>query len=331
MYARSAGLLGEAVRLWRALTIHSRKQRAQASAALGALRSVAAVARMGRVRSDSAFAYYCKRLAGLVFFHWRALSWSTNWQKPGRLSAEGYDLSDGLLAERLPHNKHARMAAQLVRGAVVHQRRSTLTFQAQDQTTRQQRAAATSGLPSPHRGSGMGRDGSPSRNGSPMVQGTPTKRPKVHALSPTGLSVALVLGSHLVEDADDELELDRPFSTGRLVRQTTYVSSAVAAAPAGGEEEEVEGGEASRRRIRSRGRGVGATLSSEESSSGMMSAMSARTSARLGTTPAGLSRATPSTLGPLRRGDARSAAFVSLEQFAQQERASRSPGGRGGL
>ena len=134
-----------------------------------------------------------------------------------------------------------------------------------------------------------------------------------------------------VEDADDELELDRPFSTGRLVRQTTYVSSAVAAAPAGGEEEEEEGGEASRRRIRSRGRGVGATLSSEESSSGMMSAMSARTSARLGTTPAGLSRATPSTLGPLRRGDARSAAFVSLEQFAQQERASRSPGGRGGL
>ena len=48
-----------------------------------------------------------------------------------RLSEDGYDLSEGvsLFSERAASHKHARLAAHLVRGAVVHQRRSTLAFQ----------------------------------------------------------------------------------------------------------------------------------------------------------------------------------------------------------
>ena len=84
--AREVGACGEVVRMWRAVTACGRRERRQKESTLGALRSLASVSVAKRSRLSSAFAYYCKRLAGLVFFHWRALSWSRNWEKPGRLS-----------------------------------------------------------------------------------------------------------------------------------------------------------------------------------------------------------------------------------------------------
>ena len=37
--------------------------------------------RSRRGRYANAVAYHLQRLGGLVFFHWRALSWSRNWEK----------------------------------------------------------------------------------------------------------------------------------------------------------------------------------------------------------------------------------------------------------
>ena len=136
-FARDKMLLGELVRMWRAVTVYTRHELASTAAAFSTLRAISVASSGTRARLNSAFAYYCKRLAGLIFFHWRALSWSRNWEKPGRLAEDGYDLSDSFFngggehsaAERSIGARHSRVAASLVKGAVVHQRRSTLSFQ----------------------------------------------------------------------------------------------------------------------------------------------------------------------------------------------------------
>ena len=53
--------------------------------------------------------------------------------------------------------------------------------------------------------------------------------PKVHALSPTGLSVALVLGSSMLSEdnaPDADLELDAPFSHSKFTRQKSLLERA---------------------------------------------------------------------------------------------------------
>ena len=55
-----------------------------------------------------------------------------------------------------------------------------------------------------------------------------SRAPRAHAFSPTGLSVALVLGSQMLEDAppDADLELSAPLSSSRLSRLASRASSA---------------------------------------------------------------------------------------------------------
>ena len=237
--ARILGVTGEVVRLWKAVAHDSRRERLRLAAALGQLKALRVVAGAERARCDSALEYYRRRLAGVVFFHWRALSWSMNWEKPGHLAEEGVDLSSGAagFSERAANHKHARLAAHFVRGSVVHQRRSTLTFQEQSFHEKKKEAAAASSAPtSPRKGatpSRASRGSSPSRRLSSSASASPRrahhtspmKAPAPNGLSPTGLSVALVLGSQLLDDAaDDDLELDDAFSSARLTRQKTFLA-----------------------------------------------------------------------------------------------------------
>ena len=100
--ARELGRCGEVIRLWRAVGFHQRLERRHAGEAMAVLKALSLHHVGEQSRYASAREYYCRRLAGVVFFHWRALSWSMNWEKPGRLSESGYDLSDGapLFSER---------------------------------------------------------------------------------------------------------------------------------------------------------------------------------------------------------------------------------------
>ena len=65
-------------------------------------------------------------------------------------ASQGYDLSAGvsLFSERSAVHKHVRLAAHLVRGSVVHQRRSTLVFQQQSLKQQEDFAAAAASAPS---------------------------------------------------------------------------------------------------------------------------------------------------------------------------------------
>ena len=72
-------------------------------------------ARAARPRRDEmAEAYFLHRLQGVVFFHWRLLSWSRNWEKPGRYSAE--------------QQRQKALAMMIVRGPVAHQRQTARAF-----------------------------------------------------------------------------------------------------------------------------------------------------------------------------------------------------------
>ena len=195
---------GEVVRMWRALSVCSRRERRDAAVALDMLRAAAASASGRQLRLASAFGYYCKRLAGLVFFHWRALSWSRNWEKPGRFTEDGFDVAALQAAERIGNSpaesslqsRHARMAAHLVRGAVVHQRRSALSFQQAAPPPSSPRftprfTPAPGGLPTPGRKGSS--PGSPSGGGAHSPprsyrRSSPSAVPRAlaHALSPTG-------------------------------------------------------------------------------------------------------------------------------------------------
>jgi hypothetical protein len=370
MLARGLGACGEVVRLWRAVTASERLGRRKVAGAFGTLRTLAALASGERARFHGALEYHRRRLAGVVFFHWRALSWSMNWEKPGRLSEDGYDLSEGLelFNERIATSRHSRVAAHLVRDSVVHQRRSTLTFQ--DTSTRQKEAAerVAAAAASPPRGSPPRGLGSPSsRRSSPAafsasaspgggrlgggsasssLHGTPLSaggsRAKVHALSPTGLSVALVLGSQMVGDAppDADLGLDAPFSTRSSRRRSALSSGGSSSRRAMFEEEEVafESGDDSG--------GDGAQAGSVPASAagalaaGAAGAAGSREASR---TPRGVPQHTPATLTPSRQagggasgsgGGALGGAgsFLSLEEYAEMERRAamrRSAGGGG--
>jgi len=99
-------------------------------------------ARAARPRRDEmAEAYFLHRLQGVVFFHWRLLSWSRNWEKPGRYSAE--------------QQRQKALAMMIVRGPVAHQRQTARAFK-------------EDALMTPSR-SPMGSRAGSSRGGSPLA------------------------------------------------------------------------------------------------------------------------------------------------------------------
>ena len=323
---------GEVVRMWRALSVCSRRERRDAAVALDMLRAAAASASGRQLRLASAFGYYCKRLAGLVFFHWRALSWSRNWEKPGRFTEDGFDVAALQAAERIGNSpaesslqsRHARMAAHLVRGAVVHQRRSALSFQQAAPPPSSPRftprfTPAPGGLPTPGRKGSS--PGSPSGGGAHSPprsyrRSSPSAVPRAlaHALSPTGLSVALVLGSQMLEAAppDEDLELSEPYGAERLGRDAPITAPRLARGAAGSAGA-VMG--ASQRRVPiTAARGAGREEDREEDDEGEAPR---RTPATLYTPAAG---------SPRRTLPEPAAGFQTLEQFARQERLRRGGG-----
>lgn len=338
LQARQLGACGEVVRMWRAVSVCTRRERRDTAVALDTMRALAAASSGVRQRMSSAFAYYCKRLAGLVFFHWRALSWSRNWEKPGRFSEDGFDVAERIyhslgrreaeLADSSLQSRHARMAAHLVKGAVIHQRRSTLQFQRSNPPSpRMEPREAGLGSPgkgSPSKSPAGARSGSspaspPRRSLSPpsRMAGSPLRPPSSargggfgggmpkHALSPTGLSVALVLGSQMLEDAppDDDLELAKPFATSRLARLQSRESHDAAPADGVGR--------------RARPPRAGAALADVDVDG---SEAGSERDATIRRTPATL---TPLGGSPRRTAMADPSGFQTLEQFARLEKQKR--------
>ena len=140
------------------------------------------------VRLANAAGYHLQRLGGLVFFHWRALSWSRNWEKPGRYNTE--------------QRKQRQMAAMLVQGSVAHQSTASRAFQQGLYTP-----AKDSPLSTPQHRSSRSRTSRPALPESPGSPGSPPGSPPGSRVlpapdltSPMGLKVAVALGSHLVDE-----------------------------------------------------------------------------------------------------------------------------------
>ena len=176
-----------------------RRQQHARRAALRDWRRVAARGvkrRNAEERLANAAAYHLQRLGGLVFFHWRALSWSRNWEKPGRFggAAHGGRRGGGEL-----QRQRAR-AAMLVRGSVAHQATTSHAFQQGVLTPPRSRSPSRS--PAKRRtgggggGGGMGGMGGMGGGGGTRPHNHP--RELLQTMSPTGLSVAVALGSQLV-------------------------------------------------------------------------------------------------------------------------------------
>ena len=163
----------------------------------------AAFAADQETRLVNADAYYLQRLGGLVFFYWRALSWSRNWEKPGRFGSEPRPAHAHPEERGSEQQRQRHMAALLVRGSVAHQSSASKAFQ-------QGLYSPAAGSPlSPPRSRGASRDersrGEP-RSRSPFRRVSfdeadePTTRAYPSVMSPMGMAVAVALGSHLVDE-----------------------------------------------------------------------------------------------------------------------------------
>jgi hypothetical protein len=163
----------------------------------------AAFAADQETRLVNADAYYLQRLGGLVFFYWRALSWSRNWEKPGRFCLEPRH-AHGRPEERGSEQQRQRhMAALLVRGSVAHQSSASKAFQ---QGLYSPAAGSplspprSRGVPRGERSRGEPRSRSPFRRVSFDEADEPTTRAYPSVMSPMGMAVAVALGSHLVDE-----------------------------------------------------------------------------------------------------------------------------------
>ena len=217
----------EAFAAWRA--------QALAAAARGAAR------RSVEARLASAAAYHLQRLGGLVFFHWRALSWSRNWERPGRMSSAGTE----------QRRQRALAAALLVHGSVAHQAAASQAFQHGHHGDQHgaQHGDQHGDQHGGHHGAQHGQHGSlagslpsstaPTAPGSPLgllTSGTTQRRSPIRAhvrdfaSSPTKLALAVALGAQLVDNGEGgegvrgeaaASRRHRPPSSRRLFRSTS--------------------------------------------------------------------------------------------------------------
>ena len=90
------------------------------------------------MRNANAVAYYLQRLKGVVFFHWRALSWSRNWE--AHLGHSGS-----------AQQRQRSMASMLVRGPVTHQSATSRSFRQGTITPHRTPVSSRNTSPTPRR------------------------------------------------------------------------------------------------------------------------------------------------------------------------------------
>ncbi|KAL1518741.1 hypothetical protein AB1Y20_003026 [Prymnesium parvum] len=78
---------------WKAVVALHKKQKKSAREALVMLKTYTSAVHALHSRLGNATSYHLQRLSGIVFFHWRALSWSRNWEKRAEMDNEDPDVS----------------------------------------------------------------------------------------------------------------------------------------------------------------------------------------------------------------------------------------------